>query len=105
MSSNGFGTLILHVIVKRNILNAALISSGEGCVEKQFGDLCSKRIATDKTFVSILLRAAVSCLKTTNGDWPLTETYIAGAGRDPKNYREASAYERTGWWFNPDYSP
>jgi hypothetical protein len=29
--------------------------------------------------VSLLLLAAVLCLKTTNGDWLLTETYIAGA--------------------------
>jgi hypothetical protein len=79
LSSNGFGTLILGTIAERNIPNAALIGSGEGCVGKQFGDLCSTRIATDKTLVSILVLAAVSCLKTTTGDWLLTETYIAGA--------------------------
>ena len=82
MSSNGFLSLILNVIAERNIPKAALIGSGEGCLGKQYGDLCSKRIATDQTFVSILLLAAVSCLKTINGDWPLTETYIAGAIAD-----------------------
>jgi hypothetical protein len=44
--------------------------SGEGRIQGQYGDLCGKTIATDKTFVSIVLLAAVLLLETKNGDCP-----------------------------------
>jgi hypothetical protein len=37
-----------------------VIGSGEGCIQKLFGDLRGKRIATGKAFVSIRLLAAVT---------------------------------------------